>query len=72
MWPIENKVKYYKIYNRKYYKDNKIRLKFKKQLKLNKNLKEDVEFLKFLDYYFFDESLSESSVFDPSSSESGI
>ena len=52
MWPIEKKVKYHKIYNRKYYEDNKIRLKFKKQLKLNKNLKEDIEFLKFLDYYF--------------------
>ena len=63
----KQKLSYHKSYNKKYYEINKEKLKFKKQLRLNKNLKEDREFLKFLDYYFLDESLS----LPDSESESG-
>jgi hypothetical protein len=71
MWSKRIKTNYYKIYNKQYYEENKIRLKLKKQARIKK-ADDDIEFLKFLDYYFLDESLSESSVFELSESESGI
>ena len=69
MWTKSKKIDYQKCYyrinikkskeyNKIYYETNKDKLLFRKQLRLDKNKIEDIEFLNFLNYYFFDSDLN--------------